>query len=103
VGRSLAGGLASAEALASNRNAVTFDGAGVNSMTVDTSSGSRLITAYRVQGEILSTLQDVRTLAGWVAADSTGTPYYLRGRSSTAIGRHGMDEVIRAMQELGAH
>ena len=58
TGHSLGGGLATAAALHTNRPAVTFNAAGVNSWTTNLSNASRLITNYRVKGEVLSTLQD---------------------------------------------
>ncbi len=60
VGHSLGGGLADAAALATNRNAVTFNAAGLNdetldSLNADSYTGTRV--NYSVAGEILTMLQ----------------------------------------------
>lgn len=63
VGHSLGGGLASAQALAVRREAITFNAAGLHPATVEKfgikpADGQDLIQAYYVQGEALSLIQD---------------------------------------------
>jgi len=60
TGHSLGGGLASAAAIDTNRPAVTFNAAGLNSLTELFDGGmfySSSTVNYSVQGEILTTLQ----------------------------------------------
>jgi len=94
AGHSLGGGLATAAALHTNSKAVTFNAAGVNSWTTNTSRESSLITNYRVQGEILSTLQN-SPVFGWPMPNSSaGATYWLKGRSNSPIDRHTNDILI---------
>src|SRR5712692_5977375 len=63
TGHSLGGGLASAQALATGAQATTFNAAGLSAGTIarynlDTTNASQQISAYYVNGEILSRLQD---------------------------------------------
>lgn len=68
TGHSLGGGLASAAALASGREADTFNAAGLSGRTIDSAraisrangrdGGNVAVQAYQVPGEILSHLQD---------------------------------------------
>lgn len=68
AGHSLGGGLASAAAIASGRQADTFNAAGLTDRTIDRAQaisaangrggGDVAVQAYRVRGEILSHLQD---------------------------------------------
>lgn len=67
IGHSLGGGLASTAAIASGREAVTFNAAGLSNATIDAArreaaangiSGVPDIRAYYVRGEVLSSLQD---------------------------------------------
>ena len=68
TGHSLGGGLAAAAAVASGREADTFNAAGLNGKTIDAAQainasagrggGSVAVQAYQVPGEILSHLQD---------------------------------------------
>ena len=99
TGHSLGGGLATAAALHTNRPAVTFNAAGVNSWTTNLSNASRLITNYRVKGEVLSTLQD-SPLYGWLLPNSSaGATYWLKGRSASPIDRHTLD-ILVGMQDF---
>ena len=64
VGHSLGGGLASAAGMASGEATWTFNAAGLNSGTVTKYGGQLIgdgsaITAYRVNGEVLTKLQEV--------------------------------------------
>ena len=99
TGHSLGGGLATAAALHTNRPAVTFNAAGVNGWTTNLSNASRLITNYRVKGEVLSTLQD-SPLYGWLLPNSSaGATYWLKGRSASPIDRHTLD-ILPGMQDF---
>ena len=64
IGHSLGGGLAAAAAIATNRSAVTFNAAGLNSIT-QWATGAENYTSevinYSVQGEALTTLQKLST------------------------------------------
>jgi hypothetical protein len=79
VGHSLGGGLASATAIASGRDATTFNAAGLSKTTIDAATKVRLnagvanagnVNAYYVRGEVLSNLQDGgdRLIGGIVGA-----------------------------------
>ena len=86
TGHSLGGGLASAAALASGRNAQTFNAAGLSDATINQANTIRQtagaggpgdIRAYYVRGEILSLLQDggdrvVGSLLGNIVAGPFG-------------------------------
>lgn len=86
TGHSLGGGLASAAALASGRNAQTFNAAGLSDATINQANNIRQtagaggpgdIRAYYVRGEILSLLQDggdrvVGSLLGGIVAGPFG-------------------------------
>jgi len=91
-------------AIVTNRPAVTFNAAGVNPATVapygkDLSSANLLINAYRVRGELLTTLQDgvFSFMPG-----SVGWPNWLPASSSNALSRHSMVEVLEGMRKMGA-
>ncbi|XZE20921.1 putative Ig domain-containing protein [Pirellulaceae bacterium SH449] len=99
TGHSLGGGLATASALHTRQKAVTFNAAGVNPNTTRTSGASRLITNYRVQGEILSTLQDSPFFGWFLPNSSAGTTYWLRGRSDSPIARH-TDDILQGMEDF---
>jgi len=63
TGHSLGGGLATAAALASDKEAVVFNPAGlhpdfIKENYLGTSKAGQLVTNYTIDGEILSTLQD---------------------------------------------
>lgn len=119
VGHSLGGGLASAAALVYNRPGTTFNAAGVNPAFVvqfnaNLSQADQLIDAYRVQGEVLSTLQDTSPLwihfphpaglvlgtIGGIAPDSVGRALWLDGDSFSSIVRHLMPEVLAGMRKM---
>ncbi|MBI1348011.1 tandem-95 repeat protein [bacterium] len=122
VGHSLGGGLATLAALVTGRQATTFNAAGLHPFTAwnygtDLDAGSRLINAYRVQGEFLSTMQDTSVegsifaltsgpLAvagaltgglGWIMPDSIGTTYWLEPTSYDMFSRHKMGDVLNGM------
>ncbi|MCB0834592.1 MAG: hypothetical protein KDC45_14085 [Bacteroidetes bacterium] len=67
VGHSLGGGIASAFGTAHKRTTTTFNSSGINSATLDLFGISEkeidgFVTAYYVEGDILSGLQDNTTL-----------------------------------------
>jgi hypothetical protein len=130
TGHSLGGGLASAAAGASGASATTFNAAGLNPTTVARygtavdSAAAGPIQAYRVEGELLTGVQEqglqstaavalagglvggpmgavVAGLAkvGLAAAmpNAVGTPHPLPG-SGDPLARHGMDHVIPGIE-----
>ena len=67
TGHSLGGGLASAASIASGKNGVTFNAAGLSDATISKANGIRTtagagnagaVNAYYVRGEVLSAIQD---------------------------------------------
>lgn len=126
TGHSLGGGLASAAALASGRDAQTFNAAGLSDATIRQAGTIRgdapmpKIAAFYVRGEILSALQDggdrvagaiLGGIPGAIFADAPeayGTRIPLDARQpagqhwhqDTPLARHGMDWVESS---LGAH
>src|ERR1051325_6755568 len=89
TGHSLGGALAAAQALATGRTAITFNAEGLSNGTVrrfnlDTTNASKQITAFNINGELLSRLQDnplssaVMTMYGTVPKNifaATGVGY----------------------------
>jgi RHS repeat-associated protein len=104
VGHSLGGGLASAAAIAHGQRATTFNAAGLHSRTTGRGieGADQLIDAYRVRGEVLSTLQDSWAALGWVMPNSIGTVYYLPATSSDMISRHFMADVLSGLARMKA-
>jgi hypothetical protein len=126
TGHSLGGGLASAAALASGRDAQTFNAAGLSDATIRQAGAIRgdapvpRIAAFYVRGEILSAIQDggdrvagaiLGGIPGAILADAPeayGTRIPLDARQpegqhwyqDTPIARHQMDWV---QSSLGAH
>ena len=126
VGHSLGGGLASATALVYNRRATTFNAAGVHPNTVSRHGASlaganNLIRAFRVQGDILSTLQNASPnsilsmvyaglgpagLAGLLIGalgagmpDGVGENYWLSATSLGPVSRHLMPDVFDGLEK----
>lgn len=120
VGHSLGGGLAQAQALVTGHKATVFNAAGLHSRTIkplDTDPGDarKLISAFNVRGEVLSTMQDAagklmpsargerQRLAAVRAPDeSDGLQWSERkmGRLTAArhtLGLHSMDSVIASL------
>jgi hypothetical protein len=97
TGHSLGGGLASAAAIVTGTQAITFNAAGLNSNTVisgaNLANASSLITAYYVGGEILSLAQ------AWTPfPNAVGTRIALApGSSGGTLTLHGMDQVLLSM------
>ncbi len=126
TGHSLGGGLASAAALASGRDAQTFNAAGLSEATIGQAATIRgdasapKIAAFYVRGEILSAVQDggdrvagaiLGGIPGAIFADAPeayGTRIPLDARppegqhwyQDTPLARHGMDWV---QSSLDAH
>jgi Protein of unknown function (DUF2974) len=126
TGHSLGGGLASAAAIASGRNATTFNSAGLSDSNIRQAraiydaAGARTqenVTAYYVRGEILSTLQDGgdRVIGGILggllgastldAPEAYGTriglksvrPEGVKWYQDNPAARHGMDWVLQSL------
>lgn len=127
TGHSLGGGLASAAALASGRDAATFNAAGLSEATIRQADGIRngagigrasQISAFYVRGEILSAVQDggdrvlgaiFGGIPGAILADAPeayGTrmpldavqPDGQHWYQDNPVARHGMDWVLSSMR-----
>ncbi|QRG80034.1 phospholipase [Citrobacter sp. R56] len=122
AGHSLGGGLASATSMASGKAGWTFNAAGLNSDTVEQYGGSVLgstdnIQAYRVEGELLTKIQevnlweDLKTVKGHVPAlilkeeisalspNAAGIAHDLPGGTGSALDRHGIDQAINCIEQ----
>jgi hypothetical protein len=126
TGHSLGGGLASAAAIASGREAATFNSAGLSDATINAarsihaSAGITTIdnvSAYYVRGDILSAIQDggdrvlggiIGGLGGSLLADAPEAygnrialdavrPEGLRWYQDNAVARHGIDWVLASL------
>lgn len=132
-GHSLGGGMASATSMASGKPAWTFNAAGLNAGTVEKYGGTVIgsaknIQAYRVDGELLTTLQEVNeeqdyelvknmlpgslqnkmgaalpfTLKEWgslAAPDAVGIPHTLSGGTGSLLDKHGIDQTIKLIED----
>lgn len=120
VGHSLGGGLASAAGMASGEATWTFNAAGLNSGTVTKYGGQLIgdgsaITAYRVNGEVLTKLQEVSTtdltdanfdmslFAAKVGVsnmlpNAIGKTVGLAGGAGSMMDKHGMTQVIDCIE-----
>lgn len=128
TGHSLGGGMASAASRASGLPATTFNSAGLHPDTVERYGGSVLpsqITAYRVDGEVLTGLQEqgfkgtlaaagagivaggpMGALLGGLAKiglsagmhDAVGERRALPSSGGNPVTRHGMDQVIAGIE-----
>jgi len=123
TGHSLGGGLASAAAEASGSTATTFNAAGLNAATLPMNGAvptTATITNYRVDGDILTGLQEGKLgpLSDATAAampKAVGEQIEIPGISTTTVGRHLMSDVNSGMtssvadqqsallSQLGAH
>ena len=122
AGHSLGGGLASATAMASGKPAWTFNAAGLNSGTVEKYGGSVLgkaddIQAYRVEGELLTKVQevnvweDLKSMEGLpvptllkegvsaLSPNAAGIPHDLPGGTGSALERHGIGQAIDCIEQ----
>lgn len=125
TGHSLGGGLASAAALASGRDAATFNAAGLSDATIDQAEGIHgnagapppEIAAFYVRGEILSAVQDggdrvlgaiFGGIAGGILADAPEAygerigldavrPEGQHWYQDNPVARHGMDWVLSSL------
>lgn len=122
AGHSLGGGLASAAAIASGKPAWTFNAAGLNAGTVEKYGGTAIgdgskIAAYRVQGEVLTRLQEFHLLEdlksvyynipllmvkhqlSTLLPSAAGNAKWLPGGEGGTIDKHGMQQVIDSLEE----
>lgn len=122
AGHSLGGGLASAAAVASGKPAWTFNAAGLNAGTVEKYGGTAIgdgskIAAYRVQGEVLTRLQEFHLLEdlksvyynipllmvkhqlSTLLPSAAGNAKWLPGGEGGTIDKHGMQQVIDSLEE----
>jgi hypothetical protein len=108
VGHSLGGGLASAAQGGSGAMATTFNAAGLNPKTVarystlddHTSSDASKITAYRVDGEVLTKTNEsgvTQYFSHPAVGQKVQTP--VTDPAMSADDRHGMDEVIGSIEK----
>jgi predicted alpha/beta-fold hydrolase len=100
TGHSLGGGLASAAALETGRNAITFNAAGIspNTATIygwDLNAPNTNVRSYYIPGEVLTNVQ--RNIAGWIRLKRPGTQIALPVPSGGKLKLHGMDSVLSAM------
>ncbi|WP_313624929.1 phospholipase [Kosakonia sp.] len=120
AGHSLGGGLASAAGMASGKSTWTFNSAGLNSGTITKYGGQLIgdgsaISAYRVNGEMLTKIQEVSytdlrdtnfdTSAFALKAgvsnmfpDAIGKPHALSGGTGNMLDKHGMSQVIDCIE-----
>lgn len=100
AGHSLGGGMTSAASLTSGLPADTFNAAGLNAGTLAKYGVTPIasqIQAFRVEGEILTSVQESNVLKGKIPT-AVGTPYTLPG-TGDALGRHSMNEVIDGIEK----
>lgn len=132
-GHSLGGGMASAASMTSGKPAWTFNAAGLHRGTVgkygaEMIGSAKNIQAYRVEGELLTTLQEVNnesdyeliknalpnslqkpwgvalpfTLKEWsslAVPDAAGIPHTLAGGTGTLLDKHGIDQTIKLIED----
>lgn len=127
TGHSLGGGLASGAATASGSNATTFNAAGLKSSTVEKYNGEEQptqINAYRVEGEVLTGIQEqgwkgtaaaaaagsilgpgailgglAKIVVSALAPDAKGTKYDIPPTSFDPVRRHLMADVNNGMEQ----
>ncbi|CAO95689.1 DUF4150 domain-containing protein [Erwinia tasmaniensis] len=123
VGHSLGGGLASAASQASGKPGWTYNAAGLKSGTVEkyggtvvTPKGTENINAYRVNGEVLTSIQEPGFWGGAaliygfgalgagvvMAPKSVGIRHDMEGGTGSTVSKHGMDQVLHCI-ELEKH
>jgi len=114
TGHSLGGGLASAAALSTNSEGVTFNAAGLHKNSIGTTNeqrnqlGSQLVSGYYVKGEALNQLQSSYTnfkAIPYVAPEATGNKIGLRAVNPSIflpgrVTNHGMPAVKEAMDRV---
>ncbi|CAE1148692.1 phospholipase [Serratia rhizosphaerae] len=120
-GHSLGGGMASAASIASGKSAWTFNAAGLNSGTVEKYGGTAVgseknIQAYRVEGELLTKVQEVdlwedaksvyfypqavvlKEEVSMLAPDAVGVKHTLPGGTGSLLDKHGIDQAINCIE-----
>jgi len=101
VGHSLGGGLASAAALATGRNAITFNAAGLHQNTKDTNQLNMedgTIDAFIIQGEFVDYTQ--RSLG---LSTAEGTRHEIKASYVPQIPITGIDDKVRTIQRIHNH
>ena len=120
AGHSLGGGLASAAGMASGKATWTFNAAGLNSGTVTKYGGELIgdgsaISAFRVNGEILTKTQEIsfsdlqdanfdtslfalKTGVSNMFPDAIGKSHALTGGIGNMLDKHGMSQVIDCIE-----
>ena len=107
VGHSLGGGLAAANALATDRNAITFNAAAISKDTKNalglpkTTSKGRIFNVV-VKGEIVNYLQSKAGLkleGGAFQLNATYLPGTNRVNTAMRVGNHSINTVIRKLEE----
>ena len=122
AGHSLGGGLASATSMASGKAGWTFNASGLNAGTVEKYGGKILgstdnIQAYRVDGELLTRIQEVNPwedlkmmkghVPSWIlkeeisalSPNAAGIPHDLAGGTGSALDRHGINQAIDCIEQ----
>ena len=110
TGHSLGGGLASAASEASGSSATIFNASGLNPATLPlygVTPQAVSITNYRVDGEILTGIQEGRLgpisdVTAAVMPKAVGDQIDISGTSMTSFGRHKMADVFNGMQSRAA-
>nr|CBX82460.1 hypothetical protein EAIL5_3640 [Erwinia amylovora ATCC BAA-2158] len=120
-GHSLGGGMASAASIASGKAAWTFNAAGMNAGTVEKYGGTLVgsaknIQAYRVEGELLTKIQEVNLSEDYKSVDgnlsllsakeglsatipdAVGMKHSLPGGKGSLLDRHGIDQAIDCIE-----
>ncbi|WP_231922075.1 phospholipase [Serratia ficaria] len=121
-GHSLGGGLASAASIASGKPGWTFNAAGLNSGTVEKYGGSLvgsedIISAYRVDGEVLTKLQEINLKQDFIDVngnlallavkekissglpDAAGIKHTLEGGVGSMNDRHSIQQAIDCIEQ----
>jgi type VI secretion system secreted protein VgrG len=105
-GHSLGGGLGSAAAQVSGMDATTFNSAGLNKKTIPqdaisaTANPETKINAYRLDGDILTYLQEDAFVIRRLMSPAIGKKITIPNEKHDAsrLDRHGMDHVIPALE-----
>jgi hypothetical protein len=107
AGHSLGGGLSSAAAKSSGLDATTFNAAGLHKKTVSASVVEEIsfaqenIKAFRLDGEILTFLQEEAFIVRKLMVPAVGEKIIIPNDKPSAgrLGKHGMDHVIPAIEQ----
>ena len=98
VGHSLGGGLASANSLATGRDAITFNAAGLSNATKTNNNlinASGQIDAYVVIGEALSNMQGIIGLKAEGNIHSISVPLYIDNTIKTTSNK--IDDIVLSL------